>query len=155
VCDDTILTPSSTIYRWEPGCSCQGSSLGLPKPPSTSNQEATRASWRRSGLVPSRPTSGHRLLPPILDRRLVSGPLIRSVLGDLAQNYVICMPWWVHESLWAVSPHVRSPSGPFWSLGLFMLGRIIMLWIILASFMHFWLKFTCSHFKTSIYRICQ
>ena len=93
---------------WESWCvwwyyshplTCQGSSLGLPKPPSTSNQEATRASWRRSGLVPSRPTSGHRLLPPILDRRLVSGPLIRSVLGDLAQNYVSCMPWWVHESL--------------------------------------------------------
>ena len=74
----------------------------LLKPPSRATREVTHGSWRREGPVPGRPTkrSANLWPPPFAPKfgHVTNEWALRSVLGDLARNYVGCMPWWVHGS---------------------------------------------------------
>ena len=74
----------------------------LLKPPSRANRKVTCGSWRREGPVPGRATSWSADLwpPPFAPKfgHVTNEWALRSVLGDLARNYVGCMPWWVHGS---------------------------------------------------------
>ena len=172
-----ILTPSPTIYRREPPAIHPGIEPNRHGGPTTLFHMCSKRRW---GLwvAATWPADHHGQLAVGWAR---SAPfLVWRLLGESS-----CHVWgaWLvlrrfgcsgglvdpRERVWFIEkvlPQIDNVSPCLWAAFLpiwgCLVGHLILVrswafipWVILASFLCFWPKFTCTHYQTSICGICQ
>ena len=103
MCDDPFLTPSLLFIEGNKGAlACEVAWASRNRLLEPIRKHHVEAGGERAQCQVGRPRWSADLWPPSFAPKfgqVTDEWALGSVLGDLAQNYVCCMLWWVHGSL--------------------------------------------------------